>query len=258
VKRQLLSAARAAHLERQLRALHAAQARSRAWVRGRRRRLDPTVRRNARDERHLSVLLAAVLRRDSGTVDVGANMGDILGELMRLAPNGHHVAIEPLPELAARLSERYPTADVHAVALSNHRGRASFVRVPDAPGLSGFGDGKADGMRRERISVAIEPLDDLLPEGFAPDLIKVDVEGAELQVFEGARRTLTEHQPVVVFEHSNRLAPQFGTRPAEVHRLLAASGLHVFDMDGEGPLSLAEFERVVDTHSRFNFFACPG
>jgi FkbM family methyltransferase len=257
MKRRLLEAARAAGCERQLRGARALQLRSWWWARRRMRELQTTHRRNVRDELNLHVLLAALLRRDSNTVDVGANVGDILGELVRLAPEGRHVALEPLPELAARLAARYPGVDVRAVAISNRTGSASFVRVPDAPGLSGFGEGKAAGMRTETITVPVEPLDHVLPEGFAPDLVKVDVEGAELQVFEGARETLARHHPVVVFEHSNRLAPQFGTRPRAVHELLAECGLRVFDMDGDGPLSADRFEHLFDSHARFNFFAHP-
>jgi FkbM family methyltransferase len=258
MRRQLLGAARRLGVERELRAIRAVQARSFGWARGRARRLGPTARRNERDEHSLRVLLAAVLRRDSNTVDVGANVGGILAELVRLAPEGRHLAVEPLPELAGRLAERHPEVDVRAMALSNRSGEARFLRVPEAPGLSGFRDGKAAGLAREEITVPIEPLDDVLPADLAPDLIKVDVEGAELEVFEGARRTLARHRPIVVFEHSNRLAPQFGTRPGAVHALLADCGLRVFDMDGSGPLSAAQFEHLFETHARFNFFAGPG
>lgn len=251
----VLRAARRAGLEEQVRAVRRAQVRAKWWARGRTRALDATVRRNARDERNLRVLLAALLHCRSNCVDVGANRGHVLAEVERLAPEGRHIAFEPLPDLARELAREHPAVDVRAVALSNRSGESGFTRVSDAPGLSGFGDGRAAGRRRERITVRVEPLDAALPHDFAPDLIKVDVEGAELQVFEGARETLRRHRPVVVFEHSNRLAPQLGATPADVHRLLSDCGLRMFDMDGAGPLSVAEFQRVFDSHRRFNFFA---
>src|SRR5688572_29795801 len=73
--------------------------RARRRVRKVRQERDPTRRRNAVDERHLRVLLAAVLSPDARCVDVGANVGTVLETICALAPHGNHFAFEPLPEL---------------------------------------------------------------------------------------------------------------------------------------------------------------
>ena len=54
----------------------------------------------------------------------------------------------------------------------------------------------------------IRTLDSLLDSGQveAPDVIKIDVEGAELMVFDGAERTLKEHTPSVIFEADENMA----------------------------------------------------
>ena len=51
---------------------------------------------------------------------------------LRPRTRGHHIAIEPLPELAVRLEQRHPEIDVHCCALSDTAGTRTFVREVDA------------------------------------------------------------------------------------------------------------------------------
>jgi hypothetical protein len=111
----------------------------------------------------------------------------------------------------------------------------------------------------EQLTVRVERLDDALPEGLVPALIKIDVEGAEEQVLTGALETLRRHRPVVVLEHGNRAA-EYGTRPDSIFALLCdEAGLRIFDMDGAGPYTLEQFRAVASppAATRWNFFARP-
>jgi hypothetical protein len=75
-------------------------------------------------------------------------------------------------------------------------------------------------------------------------------------VLRGGLDTLTRHKPVVVFEHGKGASPGYGTRPADVFELLTVQvGLRVFDMDGEGPYSLGQFEEAYEQGSHWNFLA---
>jgi FkbM family methyltransferase len=224
------------------------------------RALEPaSTKRNRRDDENLRVLIAAVLARDSCCIDVGANVGTVLADMVAVAPDGAHIAYEPLPELCRDLARRFPGVDVRNAALSDHAGEATFARVRGAPAQSGFrptGAGRTD---VDELTVRVERLDDSLPEGFVPALIKVDVEGAEEQVLRGAVETLRRHRPVVVLEHGNRAA-QYGTGPDSVFALLCDdAGLRIFDMDGGGPYTLEQFRAVASPPAaiRWNFFARP-
>ena len=166
---------------------------------------------------------AAVLREDSCAIDVGANEGAVLDSIVRLAPHGRHVAYEPIPALCERLAERYPAVDVRRAALSDLAGTTEFAHVLDAPAYSGLrerADLPAEARRVQRIPVRTERLDEALEEGYVPALIKIDVEGAELQVLRGALATLERHRPYVLFEHGAGGADLYGTRPHEVYELL--------------------------------------
>ena len=215
-----------------------------------------TMRRDRRDGDHLKVLLAAVLSADSDCVDIGANLGTVLLEMRRCAPEGRFVAFEPLPELAERLRALFPAADVRNVALSDRKGEATFYRVPSAASQSSLSPEAVEGEALEPFTVALDTVDAALPADFAPALIKIDVEGAEEQVLRGAAETLARHKPVVVLEHGTR-AGHFGTTSATIHELLAGAGLRVYDMDGNGPLSRGEFVAIVERGAIWTFVARP-
>ena len=85
--------------------------------RARRLLLPAHVRADIRDNELLAGLLEELLEHDSVCFDVGAHEGAVLGEMVRVAPNGRHIAWEPLPALARRLRERFPSVEVRDAAL---------------------------------------------------------------------------------------------------------------------------------------------
>jgi FkbM family methyltransferase len=213
-----------------------------------------------RDHEAMATIFAAVLGPESTAIDVGAHSGDVLADIIRIAPRGRHLGFEPLPDLAAALQRRHPDVAVHNVALSDQAGTAAFTHVLDRPGWSGLKprptpDGEA--ARTEQIDVRTERLDDVLPSGYVPALVKIDVEGAELQVLNGATQTLAAHHPVLVFEHGLGSADHYGTRPEQVHDLLTGVGYRVFDLQGAGPYDRAAFMETFHTSAHVNFLARP-
>ena len=81
-----------------------------------------------------------------------------------------------------------------------------------------------------------------MPEGWLPDFVKVDIEGAEPLAFEGAIRTLRQAKPVIAFEHGHRGSEDYGVSDDDLYKLLCNDvGLRLFDMDGHGPFDLAQF-----------------
>lgn len=207
---------------------------------------NPGARRDRTDNDRLRQLLAFSLREDSNCVDVGCHRGEVLQEMLRLAPRGRHIAFEPVPASHAALAAAFPAADVRHAAASDVDGEAEFVVVPDQPSFSGLRERSyPKAMRTERVNVKTQRLDTALPERYVPRFVKIDVEGAELQVLAGAREMLSRHRPIVWFEHGAGGADHYGTRPAEVHRLLTGEvGMRIFDADGKGPYSEEDFEAV--------------
>jgi FkbM family methyltransferase len=241
-RQRILRASRRLGVEPQLRAMQ------RTFERGERRQ-------TRLDDDHVGLLCAYTLRADSNCVDIGANVGRILEHFVGLAPNGRHVAFEPLPELAAELRSRFPTVDVRETALGAARkAEREFVRVVDAPSRSGFSPAAAGKLASSRLTVEVEPLDEALPADFVAAIVKIDVEGAELEVLQGALNTLRNHRPVVLFEHQ----PSSTSETGDVFDLLAGEvALSIFDMSGCGPYSKDEFLDAVLSRTRWNFVARP-
>jgi FkbM family methyltransferase len=213
-------------------------------------------RRDWKDNRAIERLLAATLTVDANCIDVGACDGDVLRHVTRLAPRGRHVAFEPLPEQAAALRSAFPDVDVRQCALHDEPGTQPFHRVRDSHWHSslrtmGFGAQELD-----TFPVAVERLDDVLPEDYVPALIKIDVEGAEGGVLVGAERTLRCHRPVVVLEHGAH-AEHFARGSADVFRVLTDAGLRVFDIDGGGPYDAAGFAQEARAGRLWTFVARP-
>jgi FkbM family methyltransferase len=228
-------------------------------LRGVRRRFpSASVRRDRLDNAALRTLLAAHLDTDSNCVDVGANIGGVTERIVELAPDGQHYSFEPLPQLAAELRARYPQIHVVECALSDRSGTRDFTFVKSRPGYSGFRERSYPAREElEILQVKVERLDDVLPADYAPALIKIDVEGAELEVLRGGLETIRRFKPLVVFEHGLGAADYYDTSPEEIFELFAAAEMRIFDLDGGGPYTREQLSRSFAEAARWNYFARP-
>ncbi|MEX1184263.1 MAG: FkbM family methyltransferase [Gemmatimonadota bacterium] len=151
---------------------------------------------------------ASLVRPGDVFFDVGANHGWFSVLAATLGASQIH-AFEPQPDVAVLLRRTLAPFDgtVHELALSDQNGAADLF-VPDVAVMAGLRDwvtAQGRGMGVRRSSCQTRRLDDLqLPR---PDIMKVDVEGAERLVFDGARATLDrEDAPIVVFEAASASA----------------------------------------------------
>ena len=147
----------------------------------------------------LRMMKAAVRRLRLGLfVDIGANLGAYSVSIGRLARRPQVEAFEPSPDTFEELRRNLAlnpevAARLHNLAVSDRHGEAAFERrLRFSPG-NRIGESGAP--------VRLAPLDDILPaEGARDAAVKIDVEGHERPVMEGARRFLAARAAYVQIE----------------------------------------------------------
>ncbi|HEX5210693.1 MAG TPA: FkbM family methyltransferase [Pseudolabrys sp.] len=189
-------------------------------------------------------LLRYIVPRDGIAVDIGANFGVYSRELARLTDTVH--AFEPSKSMADMLRRTAPrNVVVHETALSDHAGEAA-LRTPegaDGPVYSLASiEPNPGGMTEPFVSVDVPlaRLDSVLREhvGF----VKIDVEGHELKVLEGARGLLERSKPIFLVEAEERHRRGAVASVCEFFRRYGYRGFFMLD---SGAHSTEEFEAAL-------------
>jgi FkbM family methyltransferase len=159
-------------------------------------------------------------------IDVGANIGFYTVLAARLLPTRRVLAIEPTAGAFGRLEANLALNGVadrviaFKGAASDRAGELTINTVAGMEEFSSLGTiihGAAAGQAVSSERVAAETIDALVARhGLVPGLIKIDVEGAEGQVLEGAQSTLETHRPVVLSELSRALLEPMGSSPEAI------------------------------------------
>jgi FkbM family methyltransferase len=208
-------------------------------------------------------VMRRVLQRDSNCVDLGAHKGAILADMLKLAPEGQHIAFEPLPQFAARLRHRFPQATIIEAAVADAPGESEFVHVRNEPAFSGLREREYETSQPalDRISVRVTTIDDEVPADRPIALIKIDIEGGEYHALLGATETLRRWRPVVVFEASARSTGKYGVEPEQMHALLMQLGYRVSTMkrwlSGGPDIDAVEFRGHWVEDSEYYYIAYP-
>lgn len=188
-------------------------------------------------------------------IDLGGNVGKWASEFVAFFPNTDIVAFEPDPRAHARYAARFqgrPNVTLHQVAVSSEPGQATFhmAENPVYSSLEAYSETQADrGIEMGKdCTVALQTLDSfgIDPSGHDVTVLKIDVQGHEVEALTGAVETL---RTVDVLIGELSFASEYeGTEPsfARVCSLLQVAGLHpaIFQTYGR-QLGPHAFERDV-------------
>lgn len=153
------------------------------------------------EHRYVDLLLDHLVQPAWTCIDGGAHIGAVTARFFALAPAQRHLVIEPVPRKAAWLRAKYPRAEIHQVALGDVSSSQRFYEDDRHSAFSSLRpqpDEHASGAAHS-YDVDVVMLDDLVGTRRV-DLVKLDLEGAELLALRGARQVLTSSRPVVIFE----------------------------------------------------------
>ena len=202
-----------------------------ASIRWRKERLEPGISK-------LVTKIAKELdnQKDPGWFfDVGANVGLYTWEVRKVCPARKILAFEPDPENIKLLEKTLRGANLQNVeickyALSNQLAEVSFfqdnltsatgcVAGKDKPWIEQYLNGSTN-----EIRVKTETLDSVVRQDRTPSLIKIDVEGHEVEVLQGGKNTLSEAKPLLIIE-------SFPPKQSTVLSLLDELGYFYIDAD---------------------------
>ncbi len=193
-------------------------------------------------------VLRRYLSQDMTFLDVGANIGEFTLIAAKLLSHGQVIAFEPIPRLARILRTNVDMNGLHhvhlvAAGLSHRKGRVRFSRQDPMPG-----EQANDGLfslypPSERDSSGVMSrvvrLDDVVRSLKIRriDLIKLDIEGAELSALKGSRMTLRRFKPMLMIEINEEALRRGGASSSLLMAFLKRLGYDVRRIERGGRLS---------------------
>jgi len=197
--------------------------------------------------------------------DVGANVGLYSWEVRKVSPHRKILAFEPDPENIILLEKtlngaNFQNVEICKCALSNRLAEASFFQDnltsatgslagKDKPWIEQYLNGSAN-----EIRVKTETLDSVVSEDKTPSLIKIDVEGHEVEVLQGGKNTLSEVKPILIIESFPpkqstviSLLDELGYRyiDADRHASMNPKTTNLFAWHPQGPLDKATIQKLI-------------
>ena len=233
-----------------------------ASIRWRKKQLEPGINKLI-----TRIVIELDNQKDSGWFfDVGANVGLYTWEVRKVCPTRKILAFEPDPENIKLLEKTLRGANLQNVeickyALSNQLAEVSFfqdnltsatgcVAGKDKPWIEQYLNGSAN-----EIRVKTETLDSILRKDRTPSLIKIDVEGHEVEVLQGARNTIREAKPMMIIESFPpkqstvlSLLHELGYRSmdADHHTSINPKTTNLFAWHPQGPLNKATIQKLIN------------
>ena len=198
-------------------------------------------------------------------LDIGANVGLVTLGIVAASHSVNVCAFEPAPFQRRLLKKTISTNDlgdrihVYEIAFGAEKGKASFATHfgIDASGLDGFFDTGAGGLASQ-ITVNVDKLDNWWIANGSPkvDIIKLDTEGSELWVLQGANQLLQTCKPTLFIEIYPEWLKHYSYSPQDVLVWLKDHGYCLYTLEGK-QVPASELMISVDKGSNYNFVGRP-
>jgi FkbM family methyltransferase len=185
--------------------------------------------------------------------DVGANVGFLTVIAARLVgPSGRVFSFEPLPSNADKITHNlklngFEQVSVRQVALGAQNGEAAFLVSAEPTWGKLASLGVEVSQQIDEITVPVHRLDTIMREEDlpAPDLIKIDVEGAEVDVLSGAGELLRGARPLLMIElHGTNQGVSAALRSLNYHSVVLGSPLPIVDAPWDAYVIASPMEKT--------------
>lgn len=166
-------------------------------------------------------LVTTLIQSNKIFIDVGAHIGSIISEVVYNNPSASIIAVEAIPDKSNNLRRKFPFIEVHNTAVGDFVGEVSFFINTRLSGYSTLGKPSWDSKFTKEIKVQVTRLDDLVTLNNI-DVIKIDVEGAELGVLRGSTGILRRCRPIIMFESAPEQENDLGYTKVAMHQFLTS------------------------------------
>ena len=190
-------------------------------------------------------------------IDGGANLGVFTVIASKLVGiKGKVLAFEPAEENFKLLKKNIElnhqqNVNIYSIALSNKEGETKLHHIDNAPTSYSFGDDSESSIEYEVIKTTT--LDSIIEDSNLNrvDVIKLDVEGAEELVFQGATKVLEEFSPIIIFEIRKLCTDRMGLDQFGALNILKDLEYDFYKVNGES----GQLSRLTSQPSNGNYIA---
>jgi FkbM family methyltransferase len=189
--------------------------------------------------------------------DIGANIGWYSMSFSKKFPNSTIHSFEPLPDTYNQLTQNIAINNLTNIqannfGFSNETKTLTFYTSKDTS-VSNSANNIADDVHATETTCSVITIDDYIAEKIlAIDIIKCDVEGAELFVYQGGVKAIEKYKPIVFTEMLRKWAAKFGYHPNDIIQLFSQLGYHCFCNNGN--VTIQKIDTVTDETINTNFF----
>ena len=204
----------------------------------------------------ITALMLHVLTAGQCFVDVGTHFGyEALLASKLVGSTGKVLAFEPHPktaQVAKRNLTPYPQAELHQMALSSSSGSSYLQELGDAQ--SAFASLVKTPKNEQSIEIKTMTLDEALKStSLSIHLLKIDVEGHERCVLEGAKETISKDLPIIVLESDMPKDGKSSKRTFELADCLNKYGYAPYSFNFDGDFRIGELDSFPIEHPNVLF-----
>lgn len=198
---------------------------------------------NGSYEKSVQDLLSEKLCPGDVVYDIGANIGFFsLLAATRVGTDGFVYSFEPIRENAKRIKlnmklNRISNFQVLELAISDSTGEEQIWKTSYSGGATLISTGVVPPDAETKIVVETASIDDLVARGQIrqPSMIKLDVEGAEMEALKGMSGTLSKYMPLIVYELDDANETAFSAKIEKTRSFLLSRGYRIRRIEDSYP-----------------------
>lgn len=214
----------------------------------------------------------SVLKPGDVAIDAGAHIGSHTFPMaLTVGPEGKVYAFEPIPSCNRHIADSLKSEfcdyrkciKLFGDALGAENKRSEFVIAVDAPAYSGLRTRTYDvSTALKRVPVKVRKLDTIFLHSFFRRLrrlhyIKVDAEGGEYHIFQGARELLGRFRPLVTFEFGANSIGEYNITTDDMGKFWFERDYTVYDINGRLMESVPMFSESAQYQAVWDYVCVP-